>query len=146
MWLGDFNPEFLYYIDWEMWIRHLSIGDCYIIPETLSYFRVHDKQVSKMVTKNMLQYCESYYFYKRVRKMKSAMIDFAEIDIDGLVKEKAANCIRGIIKLIPRLHKKEGRILFNKVLKIVYKEKVPLSLYVKALNQSSIFKKVSYSV
>ena len=129
-----------------MWIRHLSIGDCYIIPEILSYFRVHDKQVSRMVMKNMLQYCESYYFYKTIRKMKNAMVDFAEIDIDGLVKEKAANCIRGMIKLIPRLYKKENRVMFNKVLKIVITEKVPLSLYFKALNESSVFKKVAYTV
>jgi glycosyltransferase involved in cell wall biosynthesis len=145
LWLGDFNPEFLYYIDWEMWIRHLSIGDCYIIPETLSYFRVHEKQVSRMVMKNMLHYCETYHFYKRVKKLKSSIVDFSEIDIDGLIKEKAADCIKGVLKLLPRLHKKENRILFNKVLKIIQMEKVPLSLYFKAINNSSMFRKMAIS-
>lgn len=145
LWLGGFNSEFLYFIDWEMWIRHLTVGDCYIIPETLSYFRVHEKQVSRMVMKNMLQYCETYYFYKRVKRLKSS-IDFSGLDIDGLIKEKAANCIRGIIKLIPRLHKKESRTLFFKVVKIVQREKVPLTLYFKAIHNSSMLKKMAYAV
>lgn len=144
LWVGEFDPNFIYFIDWEMWIRQLSIGDCYIVPETLSYFRVHNKQVSKMIMKNLLNYSETYYFYKGVKAVNSGRINFSEINIDALIKEKAADCIKGILKLIPRLHKKEYRILFRKTFKIIYKEKVPLLLYFKAINNSDIFKKFAY--
>ena len=30
--------------DWEMWIRHLLVGDCYVIPEVLAYGRKHEGQ------------------------------------------------------------------------------------------------------
>lgn len=144
LWLGNFDKDFLYFIDWEMWIRQLSIGDCYIVPEYLSYFRVHDKQVSKMVMKNLLNYCETYYFYKAVKEKNSSRVNFSEFGMDKLIKEKAANCIKGILKLLPRLHKKEYRKLFKQAIKIIYNEKVPLPLYFKAINNSKFFRKLAY--
>ena len=144
LWVGNFDPNFIYFIDWEMWIRQLSIGDCYIVPETLSYFRVHNKQVSRIIMKNLRNYCETYYFYKGVKEINASRLNFSDIDIDALIKEKAANCIKGIFKLVPRLHKKEYRDLFRKTLAIIYKEKIPLPMYMKAINNSNVFKKFAY--
>lgn len=145
LWLGNFNTDLIYYIDWEMWIRHLSIGDCYIIPEILSYFRVHEQQVSQIVRRNLLYYCDNYYFYKSLKKIKNENVDFSEIGIDQIIKEKAADCIKGIVKLIPRLHRRQNRVLFQKVLKIIQMEKVPFPFYVKAINNSGFLKKLSYN-
>lgn len=40
------------WIDWlgdlDMWLRLLSVGNIYVVPEILSYFRIHDKQISSV--------------------------------------------------------------------------------------------------
>jgi glycosyltransferase involved in cell wall biosynthesis len=130
---GEFNPQYIYYIDWDMWLRQLSIGDCYIIPEILSYFRVHEKQVSKMVMKTFLNYFEVFKFYKNIRDNNPYKIDFAHFDIDFLVKQKAIKCANATVKLIPGLYKKENRILFHQAIKIIQSEKVLFSSFVEIL-------------
>ena len=114
---GEFNPQYIYYIDWDMWLRQLSIGDCYIIPEILSYFRVHEKQVSKMVMKTFLNYFEVFKFYKNIRDNNPYKINFAQLEIDSLVKQKAIKCANAAIKLIPGLYRKENRVLFKEAIK-----------------------------
>ena len=110
-----------------MWLRQLSMCDCYIIPEILSYFRVHEKQVSKMVMKTFLNYFEVFRFYKNIRDYNPYKIDFKNLDIDLLVKKKAIKCANAAIKLIPGLYKKENRVLFKQALKIIKSEKVLFS-------------------
>lgn len=43
---GGFSPDHRYYIDLEMWLRLLSIGDCAVISEPQCAFRIHGKSVS----------------------------------------------------------------------------------------------------
>jgi glycosyltransferase involved in cell wall biosynthesis len=133
---GDFNPQYIYYIDWDMWLRQLTIGDCYIIPEILSYFRVHEKQVSKMVMKNFLNYFEVFQFYKNIRDFNPYKIDFENFDIDLLVKKKAIKCANGAIKLVPGLYKKENRVLFKAAIKIIQSEKVLFSSLLEILKST----------
>jgi len=47
LYIGLFNPMWKYWIgDFDMWIRLLGIGDVYIVPEILSFLRIHDKSES----------------------------------------------------------------------------------------------------
>ncbi|MGV3587894.1 MAG: glycosyltransferase family 2 protein [Adhaeribacter sp.] len=124
--VGGFRSEFTYLTDWDMWLRQLSVGDCYIIPEALSYFRVHENQTTASVMKNLSNYFEDYYFYKGIKKQNLYKLDFSEIDIDALIKRKAADCVKVILKVIPRLVKKENWQVLNKALNILYSEKVLL--------------------
>jgi len=39
--VGNFSSEYVQYTDWKMWIRLLTVGDCYILPEILAYVRFH---------------------------------------------------------------------------------------------------------
>jgi glycosyltransferase involved in cell wall biosynthesis len=141
LWLGNFSSDYIFYLDWDMWLKQLSIGDCYIIPEFLSYFRVHQKQVSKMVMKTFLNYYEVYHFYRAIRTEKKYKIDFTEFDIDSLIKRKAILCSNAIPKLLFRLNKKENLVLLKKILKIVYNEKVVFQSFIEWLKK--IIKKVS---
>jgi hypothetical protein len=44
--LGGFSPEHRYYIDLEMWLRLLEIGDCAVLDDPQCAFRIHGKSVS----------------------------------------------------------------------------------------------------
>jgi len=44
--LGGFSAEHRYYIDLEMWLRILGMGDCFVIPEAQCAFRIHGRSVS----------------------------------------------------------------------------------------------------
>ena len=122
--VGSFRPQFSYLTDWDMWLRQLSVGDCYIIPEPLSYFRVHDNQTTVSILKNLANYFEEYYFYKGIQEHNPYKLDFSEFDIDTLVKRKAADCVKVIIKVLPRLVEKKNWPVLNKAIGILYAEKV----------------------
>ncbi|GEO04021.1 hypothetical protein AAE02nite_16850 [Adhaeribacter aerolatus] len=122
--VGGFRSEFTYLTDWDMWLRQLAVGDCYIIPEALSYFRVHENQCTANVMKNLSNYFEDYYFYKGIKNHNLYKLDFAEFDIDTLIKRKAADCVKVIIKVIPRLVERKNWQVLNKAVNILYSEKV----------------------
>ena len=47
LYIGLFNHVLTAYCDdLEMWIRLLGIGDAYVVPQILSYLRIHNQQVS----------------------------------------------------------------------------------------------------
>lgn len=121
--VGKFSTEFSQYVDWEYWIRLLSVGDCYIVPEKLAYVRFHPGTVSKEQKKKRFILCfEEYKLCKDVQQGKYG-IDTAGSDIEEAVRRTAANCIRrGMLKTIPELHKRESREAFRKALKIARNE------------------------
>ena len=66
LYVGKFNPEYICVVDLDMWLRLLTVGDCYIIPETLAYFRIHPSQASN---KNSIRnWFDEYYFFRDVKK------------------------------------------------------------------------------
>lgn len=42
--LGLFDISLLMFADQDMWLRHLRVGNLYVIDEVLSYFRIHEEQ------------------------------------------------------------------------------------------------------
>jgi len=125
--IGNFNTSYTCLVDWEMWLRLLAIGDCYIIPETLSYFRVHDKQASKLIMNDYKYTFEDYAFYRSVKSENALELDLSKLDIDRMIKKRATFCSKAMYKLLPHILRKNHRENFLKAFKIARKEKVLLA-------------------
>jgi glycosyltransferase involved in cell wall biosynthesis len=121
---GPFKSGLIWLPDWEMWIRQLTTGDCYIIPEPVVYIRNHGQQLTKKVMKYFINYQEEYELCKAIKEDNGYKIDKSGIDMDLVMRKRAINCSKAVYKLIPRLHKKEDRVIFFKLLKIAAQEKV----------------------
>ena len=122
--VGPFK-KFEYITDWEMWVRHLLVGNCYVIPEILAYGRKHEGQQQVRCKKLSINHLEMYQLYKAIQKGEYG-VNFPEHqdEIDALVKEKAAKCAFAMYKTVPKLHKKESRELFKKFFTIAKNEGV----------------------
>ena len=128
--LGMFKPGMVWLPDWEMWIRQLTAGDCYIIPEPIAYVRNHVQQLTKKVVKQFTHYFEEYELCKAIRENNGYNIDKSGIDMNKVVKRRAAKCAKAMYKLVPHLHKKKERALFFKALKIAIAERVLFTPFV----------------
>ena len=124
--VGPFR-DYIWIVDWEMWVRLLTVGDCYIVPETLCYIRRHNQQVTKQVFKSFISRSEEYYFFKDIQQGKYA-IDFEgkEKEIGLFVKRKAERCSKDMYLIVPKLRKKKYWSSFASMFKIAAKEKVLL--------------------
>ncbi len=125
--IGAFNPEYTCLVDWEMWLRLLTIGDCYIVPKTLSYFRVHDKQASNLILADYKYTFEDYRFYKDIQTRNAYNVDLEKVGIDNLVKIRAEFCAKAMYKLLPYIHKKKQRKIITEAFRIARRERVLLS-------------------
>ena len=125
--IGNFNTSYTCLVDWEMWLRLLTVGDCYIIPETLSYFRVHDKQASKLIMNDYKYTFEDYAFYRSVKSENALELDLSKLDIDKMIKKRATFCSKAMYKLLPHILRKSQRENFLRAFKIARKEKVLLA-------------------
>ncbi|RYE58648.1 MAG: glycosyltransferase family 2 protein [Sphingobacteriales bacterium] len=125
--IGGFNTTYTCLVDWEMWLRILTVGDCYIIPETLSYFRVHDKQASKLIMNDYKYTFEDYDFYKSIKRDNPLRLDLKKLEIDNMVKKRAVFCSKAMYKLIPHLGAKKARENFMRAFRIAWNEGVMLS-------------------
>ena len=123
--VGGFRKEYLWMSDWEMWLRILSTGDAYFIPEVLSYTRFHEKQVTSAIVKNFSHYFEWYALVKNIQQRNELKLDFSVFDINKLVKEKAITCSLAIPwSLFRGIHSKKNRAIAWKAIKIVIEERV----------------------
>lgn len=120
---GKFTSEYKQYVDWEMWIRLLTVGDCYVVPEILVYVRFHAGSVSKeQKRKRFILSFEEYKLCKDVQQ-KKYNIDLNNSGIDEAVKKRAIRFVKqSMLKTIPELYKKESRRAFRKGSKIAYEE------------------------
>jgi glycosyltransferase involved in cell wall biosynthesis len=125
--IGQFNTSYTCLVDWEMWLRILTTGDCYIIPETLSYFRVHEKQASRLIMNDYKYTFEDYDFYKAVKTENKLNLDLSRMDLDRMIRKRAAFCSKAMYKLLPHIGDKKQRSNFFRALKIAWNEKVLLA-------------------
>ncbi|RYY30107.1 MAG: glycosyltransferase family 2 protein [Chitinophagaceae bacterium] len=133
--VGAFNPEYTCLVDWEMWLRLLTIGDCYIVPETLSYFRVHDKQASNLILADYKYTFEDYRFYKDIQTRNVYNIDLNKVGIDELVRKRAVFCAKAMYKLLPYIHHKKQRDIIAQAFRIARREKVLLTPILKFIQR-----------
>jgi glycosyltransferase involved in cell wall biosynthesis len=122
LYIGKFNPEYICLVDLDMWLRLLTIGDCYIIPETLAYFRVHSVQASNK--SSIRNWFDEYYFFRDIKKKNVYNVEINELDIDVVIKRKAKKCVKRISTILPTFYKKGNLSLIMEGLKIGRTEKV----------------------
>lgn len=127
--VGTFRPEYCWLSDWELWLRILTTGDCYIIPEVLTYAREHKNRVSQAMTKLFNNYFENYTLVKTIKEKNELNLDFSKFDIDTLIKRKAVDCSLAIPYTITSLHKHKNRQILKKAFSIAYKEGVLLDSF-----------------
>ncbi|HVX52213.1 MAG TPA: glycosyltransferase family 2 protein [Chitinophagaceae bacterium] len=127
--VGNFRPDVIWLPDWEMWLRLLNVGDCYIIPEPLVYVRIHAGQLTKKVIRNFTNYFEEYYLCKAIKERNGYNIDVSSVDMEKVVKKKAINCAKVMVKILPQITHKERRKLFVKALKIAFAENIPWHVF-----------------
>jgi glycosyltransferase involved in cell wall biosynthesis len=127
--LGGFRTDMLWIVDWEMWIRHLLVGDCYVVPDVLLYTRKHPEQnTNAVVKKNFLHRFSEYEFFKMLRDNNRYDLDVSAVNINKLVKKKATECTKHVVyKQLHQLHKPKTRQAFKKALRIAVHEQVLFS-------------------
>lgn len=121
LFLGKFRSDYTLHVDWEMWNRQLTVGDCYIIPEALAYVRAHASQHTKAV---LHKACfEEYYMAKLLPEYPGFANENDLKEINRIIKQKAAKVAKvAMYKEIPNLFNKSNREIFSKAFKIAYKE------------------------
>lgn len=125
--VGNFNAQYFCLVDWEMWLRLLTIGDCYIFPESLSYFRVHPGQASKKILNDYKFTFEDYFFYKDIQTRNRFDLDLSHLGIQKMIKRRAVFCAKAMYKMLPKTLRKKERSIFKTAFKIAYNEKVLLA-------------------
>ncbi len=111
-----FNPEYICLVDLDMWLRLLRQGDCYIVTETLAYFRVHEEQASDR--RKIRNWFDEYYFYRDIKKKNVYRVPLDEINIDAVVKRKAKKCVKRTFYMLPEFYKKGNPALIMEAVKI----------------------------
>lgn len=123
LYLGNFRPEYILHVDWEMWNRHLTVGDCYIVPEPLAYVRAHASQNTRTAIDRAC--FEEYNMAKLLYQYDGFNNDADKKEIKKIIKQKAAFCAKvAMYKKAPKILIKKERATFFKALRITFNEKV----------------------
>jgi glycosyltransferase involved in cell wall biosynthesis len=139
--VGLFNQRFTWLPDWEMWLRLLNVGDCYIIPEPIALIRNHGGQVTKKVMKSYLNYFEEYQLFKDINNRNGYTIDTSALNMPALIKKKAAKCANAMYKELPQTFSKHSRKIAYKAGKIAFSENVVLSPFYNLFKKKEAVKK-----
>jgi hypothetical protein len=130
--VGKFNNQLFKVTDKEYYLRLLSVGDCYVIPEVLSYIRVHANMQTNIIKERKYDLVfEKYRYFHSINKY-SAPDDPLQPHICKGLKRRAIKCAKVAYKLLPKLYKKEARRKFKTALQIGKAEGVlfaPLKYY-----------------
>ncbi len=132
--VGKFNPQLLQLTDKEYYYRLLTVGDCYIIPETLCYVRAHQQRQSVLIRgKKYAAIFERYRFMISIKQnTPKTNPTYQEIETD--INKRAIRCAAVMYEVLPTLYKKESRKIFKTAFQIASSEDVvyaPLSYYLK---------------
>jgi len=126
--VGQFTTDYSMHIDWEMWLRILTVGDCYVIPEALSLIRYHPGQHARKMKRLKYILCfEEYNLAKDVQQNSKFDYDLKDKmkEINKAVRKRATYCVRvAMFKLIPGLYKKQSWPIFIRAFKIGFRERV----------------------
>jgi glycosyltransferase involved in cell wall biosynthesis len=123
--IGKFSSQYPCLVDLNMWLRLLMTGDCYIVPETLSFFRHHPKQASTKT--NVLNWVDEYNFYRDAKLHNPYKLDSFQLntlDVDHVIKDRATHCAKGVFRILHTFYKKKSRNAISKAFRIAYNEGV----------------------
>lgn len=123
--IGYFTTKYQQYIDFDYWLKLLTIGDCYVIPENLVDIRFHDATVSSQVKFNkFVRMFEDYEIVKDVQQQKYN-IDITGTRVNEIVKKNAMTCVKyAMLKTVSGIHKHAYRKAFIRAFKIAWKERL----------------------
>lgn len=111
--------------DWEMWIRHLSKGDCYVIPEVLTYIRKHAGQLTNTNNRLFNNRFEEYYLFRRIKDTNEYGLNLSRFDIDRVLKQKAMNCVIHVIyPLLLKRNDPRFKKYYREAMEIARRERV----------------------
>ncbi len=116
LYLGLFNTNYSWLPDWDMWFRQLSVGNLYVIPSVLSYFRIHDGQMTSNLRQNFSTSFEEYYYSRGLYNFRPFNIS------DETYNKHLRRTILQIINHIPDMIKNTNGEALKKAIKIVYNE------------------------
>jgi glycosyltransferase involved in cell wall biosynthesis len=129
LWLGFFKIEMQWIPDLEMWLRLLTRGSAYIIPEVLSFFRQHPSQQTKFVTKNFLREIEEYEYFRSILYHNDIFQVMDRVELKKQIKERAVQCGCNIFQMI-RL---KNYYLAQNALEICYHERVFIKIFIRKI-------------
>lgn len=125
--VGRFNPALVQGIDIEYWLRLLTLGDCYIVPEVLSYFRWHNaSQTADTRNKKFEKTFDFYRFLASIRKFNQETGNNDIPNLEAQVHMRASRVAALSYRVLPQIYKKENRAIFRKAWQIGYSEGVLL--------------------
>jgi glycosyltransferase involved in cell wall biosynthesis len=123
LYLGNFRPDYILHVDWELWNRHLTVGDCYIIPEPLAYIRAHASQNTRTAISRAC--FEEYTMAKLLYGYQGFDSEEDKKKIRKIIKQKAALCAKvAMYKKLPDILKQKERQTLLKAFKIALSEGV----------------------
>lgn len=122
--VGPFR-EYRWITDWEMWVRLLTLGDCYIVPERLCFTRNHPGQLTKGIYREYLHLLEEYEMFKNLKNGVYSF-DFTGYEevLSNAVKYKATCYTQSVPKSIITIYKKGSQTRLKRALTIAFREKV----------------------
>lgn len=139
--VGRFSSQLVALIDIEYWLRLLTMGNIYVLQESLSYFRWHNAAQTAVV-RNMRneRTFEIYRYITLIRQFNQAHQQNDIPEIDEMVRFRASRCAALMYRMLPELHRKSSRIIFKRALEIGRKEKVLFDPVVRLLKGQAKFK------
>jgi glycosyltransferase involved in cell wall biosynthesis len=139
---SPYDAKYKMYSDFDLWLRLLAIGDCYIIPEALAYVRFHSGQLTNNLRRNKFIPCfEEYQLCLTMKELNLLNKFTSEENIEKVTRKVAIHCSKEGIKLIPTLYKKQNRLLFIQAMKIALAEGVLSKAFIeifKRINKKSL--------
>jgi glycosyltransferase involved in cell wall biosynthesis len=121
--IGFFTGVYEQYVDLDYWIKLLSMGDCYLVPEILVDIRFHPATVSNQVKRKKYQRCFEEYQIRKDVQQHVYDFDTTNTRIDEMVRKYAMDCIKvAMLKTAGSLHKSASRKAFARAFRIAWKE------------------------
>ncbi len=128
LWIGTFKTELKFLLDIDMWIRQLTCGYLYVIPEVLSWFRQYEGQATKVVKGDFEDIFEEYLLFEMVFHAKKRFYLDQIVNPERLKKKKFMKNY----KFIPKMIQKKRYDLVLRSFRIALKEGIFLPFFIKS--------------
>jgi glycosyltransferase involved in cell wall biosynthesis len=123
LWVGHFNLGLQYIADWDMWLRHLAVGDLFVVPKILSYLRQHSDQGMNRIFRELIYIKEEYEYARYVLNAEHLFGKFSQHEKRRILKRKATQAFLSI----PAALKRKRLDLVRDLLRLAYGEHVLIS-------------------
>jgi glycosyltransferase involved in cell wall biosynthesis len=121
--LGNFKEDLRWIPDLDMWLRHLTAGNLYVVPRVLSFYRIHKKQESKKLFHDLVHVKEEYEYTKFVVSAEPVFGKFTQAEKRLILKSKAVQAFFSL----PAAIKRKRLSLVKDLLRIAFAERVLIS-------------------